>query len=281
MSQKVGKRTGLCRGGAVGLVALLLLLATVPGLAQTGPETMNFQGRLLDDGGSPVTEPRCMRFRLCSDVDCFESPWPLPAAEFEYHLVTPEIGTYKDGLFTVALGSVQAIEPALLYDRDTLFLEIGVALPAEPCSDLPPEEWDTMLPRGQLQASAYAQRSRRVRTVESDNTPLIEVVNTGSGEAVYGQTASTTSGVAAGYFEAVGGSGQTYGVSATSASGIGVRGTGGGASGQVPSAKVGVWGDTDGGIGVLGYTSSTDAGASGVAGWATAASGQTYGVWGS
>jgi hypothetical protein len=281
MSQDFAKRAMSCRGLAVGMVMLLLLLSTAPGLAQTGPDTMNFQGRLLDDAGSPVTEPRCMRFRLCSDADCLESPWPFPDAEFEHHLVAPESGNYKAGLFTVALGSVYGIEPALLYDRDTLFLEMAVAPPADPCSELPPEEWATMEPRSQLRASAYAQRSRRVRTTESDNVPLVEVVNTGSGGAVYGQTASTAGGVAAGEFRAVGVSGQTYGVSARSASGIGVRGIGGGPSGQVPSGKVGVWGDTSDGTGVLGYSSSTTANMAGVAGWATAASGQTYGVWGS
>jgi hypothetical protein len=259
---------------------LLVLTASVPGLAQTGPEVMNFQGRLLDAGGNPVTDPRCLRFRLCSDADCFESPWPFPLAEFEHHFVIPENGSYKAGLFTVALGSVHAIAPDLLYNHDTLFLEIGVAPEADPCSDLPPEEWDTMAPRSQLRASAYAQRSRRVRTVESDNAPLVEVVNTGSGGAVYGQTSSTASGVAAGEFRAVGATGQTFGVSARSTTGIGVQGTGGGPSGQVPSAKVGVWGDTNDGIGVLGYTNSTTANMAGVAGWATAASGQTYGVWG-
>jgi hypothetical protein len=281
VNRKNHRNVACWRVVAAVLAVLLVLIASVPGLAQTGPETMNFQGRLLDGDGNPVTEPRCMRFRLCSDADCLESPWPLPAAEFEYYLVTPEVGTYKAGLFTVALGSVHAIESALLYDRDALFLEMGVAPAADPCSILPSEEWETMLPRSQLRASAYAQRSRRVRTTESDNAPLIEVINTGSGEAVYGQTASTTGGVAAGYFEAVGATGQTYGVSAKSASGIGVRGIGGGPSGQVPSGKVGVWGDTSDGTGVLGYSSSTTANMAGVAGWATAASGQTYGVWGS
>ena len=241
------------RGLAAVLAVLLVLVASVPGLAQTGPETMNFQGRLLDGDGNPVTEPRCMRFRLCSDADCAESPWPLPSAEFEYHLVIPEDGTYKAGLFTAALGSVYEIEPALLYNWDTLFLELGVASPADPCSELPPEEWETMLPRSELRTSAYAQRSRRVRTTESGNVPLVEVVNTSSGGAVYGQTTS----------------------------GIGVRGISGGVSGQIPAVQVGVWGDTNAGIGVLGYSSSAPDDMAGVAGWATAASGQTYGVWGS
>jgi hypothetical protein len=189
-------------------VMLLLLLSTVPVPAQTGPQTMNFQGRLLDSSGSPVTEPRCMRFRLCSDPDCFESRWPLPPDGFEYHLATPEYGTYKAGLFAVALGSVYGIEPDLLYDHDTLYLEMGVALPEDPCSELPEELWDTMEPRSQLRAGAYAQRSRRVRTEESDSVPLVEVVNTGSGGAVYGQTASTVSGAAAGDFRAVGAAGR-------------------------------------------------------------------------
>jgi hypothetical protein len=292
MSRNLAKRVVSFRGLAAGVLVVLLLLSAIPGLAQTGPETMNFQGRLLDASGIPLVEMHCLRFRLCLDGGNVETctdtkVWPSEAP-FEYHRVTPATGTYKAGLFTVTLGDPpepdvdQPLSPDLMYDHDTLYLEMGVApLLAEPCSDVDPVEYMTMEPRSQLRASAYAQRSRRVRTAESDNVALVEVVNTGSGGAVYGQTGSTSSGAAAGEFRALGATGQTFGVSATSTSGIGVRGIGGGSSGQGTSAKVGVWGDTSAGIGVLGYTGSTTANMAGVAGWATAASGQTYGVWGS
>ncbi|HEY54070.1 MAG TPA: hypothetical protein G4N94_11495 [Caldilineae bacterium] len=62
--------------------------------------------------------------------------------------------------------------------------------------------------------------------------------------------------------------------------GRGVRGVGHAPSGVSPSISLGLWGDTDSGIGVLGYTSSTTTDMAGVAGSATASSGRTYGVWG-
>jgi hypothetical protein len=53
MRQNRGKSVLLGRCLALGVVVLLLVLSAVPGLAQTGPEKMNFQGRLLDGGGTP------------------------------------------------------------------------------------------------------------------------------------------------------------------------------------------------------------------------------------
>jgi hypothetical protein len=198
------------RLGLVAMLAILLaLISTVPGLAQSGPDTMNFQGRLLDNSGNPLGGvTRCMRFRMCSDSGCTTQVWP--GSGYEYHAVTTESGTYKAGLFTVALGSNWDILPTLLYDYDTLYLEIGVADE----TTCPGTNWTLLTPRSQLRANAYAQRARRVRTQEGDDTYLVSVANTGSGGGVYAQTGSTTSGIAAGYFYATASSGCTYGVHA-------------------------------------------------------------------
>lgn len=263
-----GKTVGDCipwRGLAVGVVLVLLLLGTVPGMAQTGPDTMNFQGRLLDAGGAPVTEPRCMRFRLCGDANCIEPWWPDPVGPFEHHLIFPESGPHTAGLFTVALGSIHGIEPVLLYDHDTLFLEIGVAPDVDPCYDQPEVDWHTMEPRSQLGASAYAQRSRRVRTEESDVGNLVHVVNVGPGGGIYAKTESTTNGAAAGTFHADGSSGETRGILAQvdSPQGTGVRAEGGYhgvyGEGTDPSGiTYGVYGYSGGsnGTGVLGKSQS-------------------------
>jgi hypothetical protein len=73
MSLDLVKRVISVRGLAAGVVVVLLLLSALPGLAQSGPETMNFQGRLLDAGGNPLTEMHCLRFRLCLEGDNAET----------------------------------------------------------------------------------------------------------------------------------------------------------------------------------------------------------------
>jgi hypothetical protein len=197
----------------IATAALALLSATVS-LAQSGPDTMNFQGRLLDSSGNPLGgEAHCMRFRICLDGDCAEPLWPN--GDYEYHLVTTEGGTYKDGLFNVALGNKAPIVPTLFYGFDDLFLEIGVSEADSGC-DGAGEEYAVMMPRSQLRAHGYAQRSRRVHTRESDSTYLVSVTNTGSGGAIYAETDSTAENAAAGYFKADAESGQAYGLRVTS-----------------------------------------------------------------
>ena len=297
------RRALLRRGLAVGVVMLLITLSTVPGLAQTGPNTMNFQGQLLDSSGNPLTSSHCVRFRLCSDSSCDTQVWPQSG--FEYHAVTPESGTYKAGLFSVVLGSTEAIPPKVMYDSDELFLELGVADEAS----CPGSTWWTLTPRSQLRASAYAQRSRRVRTSESDDGNLVHVENMGQGGAIYGRTNSTLDGTAAGYFQATGAYGETRGVYGQAASlyGDGVHGMGGyrgvygkgadptgitygvygtseGASGYgvwgQSVHKDGVHGSSTNSNGVYGSTSSSGNGTAGVFGVASAAAGETYGVYG-
>lgn len=75
-------RIKLWRGLAVGLLALLTVLATAPGLAQTGPDSMNFQGRLLAADSKPRDgESHCLRFRICNDGACTTRLWP-PVADY-------------------------------------------------------------------------------------------------------------------------------------------------------------------------------------------------------
>ena len=209
------KKSSWHRVAAV-LTILVVLVSSVPGLAQTGPETMGFQGRLLDSGGNPRGgETHCMRFRICTDASseasCTASKvWPVSAGH-EYHGVTTESGTYKAGLFTVALGSVEPIPAVLMYDSDTLYLEIGVSDDGASCDGVD-ETYTLMDPPSQLRVSAFAQRSRRVRSEESDDDFLISVSNTGQGGGIYAKTNSSTFEAAAGSFEVAENAGMTAAV---------------------------------------------------------------------
>jgi len=192
------------------VATLLVVLCPAASQAQSGPDTMNSQGRLLDSGGNPRGgEAHCLRFRICSDSDCTTQVWP--SSGYEEHAVTTESGTYKAGLFSVALGTTSPIPPALMYDYDGLYLEIGVADE----TTCPGTNWSTMDPPSPLRANAYAQRSRRVRTTEGDDAYLVDVRNSGPGgatHAIYAENRSTGNYAAAGRFQAYGTTGTTYGL---------------------------------------------------------------------
>jgi hypothetical protein len=250
----------------VGALALLLVtLFPIVISAQTGPDTMNYQGWLLDASGEPRGgETHCMRFRICSDGACSNQRWP--GSGYEYHTVATESGVNKGGLFNVTLGSVNPIPPTLTYDYDALYLEIGVSDAGSGCQAA---AYTTLLPRSQLQTNAYAQRSRRVRTEESDDAYLINIRNTGSGGGISARTDSTSDGAQAGSFTAAGSSGRSWAVYARNLS-------------TSDNARVGdFWasGTSGGTYGV--YVENNSAGDTATTGffWANADSGSTKAVW--
>jgi len=284
---------------------VLLLIAFFPKLISaqgTGPDTMNYQGWLLDNNGDPRSnETHCMRFRLCSDSGCAAPVWP--GSGYEYHTVTTGDGDYKGGLFNVTLGSVNPMPPTLMFDYDTLYLEVGVSDASSGCDGVG-ETYTVMEPRSQLRSNAYAQRSRRVNTEESDDTYLIQVTNTGAGggisaqtrsasddaraasflaagttgqtHAVYAQNDSTGDGARAGFFDAQGDSGATYGVYTTidSPEGVALYATG------PTTGVVGIATDnTRVTRGVYGQVDSTADGAASGYFLAEGTSGQTYGLY--
>jgi hypothetical protein len=132
-----------------------------------------------------------------------------PTSGFEGHNVQTESGTHKGGLFNVTLGETSPISPALLFDHDVLYVEINVA-DESLCAGA--TKWSRMSPLSRIQASAYAQRSRRVHTQESDDDYLVHVENTGQGGAIYAETDSTDDYNEAAYFKANASSGVTFGV---------------------------------------------------------------------
>ena len=83
----------------------------------------------------------------------------------------------------LALVMAAILSTNLMADDDSLWLEIGVSDDDSSCDGVD-ETYATMLPRSKLQTNAYAQRSRRVVTEESDDTYLISVKNTGQGGGI-------------------------------------------------------------------------------------------------
>lgn len=203
------------------LVLLVAFVAPIVSQAESGtePDTMNFQGRLLDSSGNPLSDAyRCMRVRICSDGEseatCNTSQqWP--ESSYEYHTVQTESGSYKAGLFSVALGSAIALPPGLFHAYDELYLEIGVGAYDLNCT-IP--LYTVLEPRSRLHASAYALRSRRVHTIESDDDYLISVQNNGTGGGVEASVQGTESTTTAGSFTVNSATGPTRAIMATNIS---------------------------------------------------------------
>jgi hypothetical protein len=200
--------------GWLGLVVMtvvvmsLLFPALVLSQAGGGPNTMDFQGWLLDSSGNPRGgQTHCLRFRMCSNSSCSSSQvWP--ASSYEYQPVTTANGPANAGYFSVVLGAVSPIPPGLVSQTDNLFLEIAVS----DGSTCPGTTYTVLTPRSQLRANAYAQRSRRLLDVEGSPDYLASLSNTGAGGGIYAETASTVDWATAGSFHANATTGGTVGV---------------------------------------------------------------------
>jgi hypothetical protein len=134
---------GAARAGALG--QMLAPAAQVPGSSFT---TVNYQGRLADTGGSPIdnTNPGIgMTFALY-DVESGGSPvW------VETHAKVP----VSEGLFSVRLGSVNALDTSHLTGDRWLGIQVGTD----------PE----MAPREKLAAVPYAMQAGMALTVTDDS----------------------------------------------------------------------------------------------------------------
>jgi len=99
------------------ITVLFILLGGAYGSALAGSSLINYQGRLTNADGSPVSNPTMyMEFVLFADSVDGEKLW----SEETYVSVA-------DGLFSHMLGSITVMPQSLFLDNDNLFLEIRLA----------------------------------------------------------------------------------------------------------------------------------------------------------
>jgi hypothetical protein len=117
----------------IALVAVLgIALAAVAGV----PALVNYQGRLQDSGGDPVTTPVTVVFAIWDDPSAGDSLWS------EQQNITPD----ADGLFSVLLGSVSPIPDSAFAGAET-YLSIKIGADPE------------LSPRQRLASVPYAYRA--------------------------------------------------------------------------------------------------------------------------
>jgi len=134
--------------GTVTILTLLLLTALALGQASV-PNLINFQGRLTDASGNPVTDGvHAVTFRLF-DV-------PSGGAALWTEAATP---TTSGGLFTHLLGSITALLQTIFQNYDSLYLEITA-------------DGVTISPRNRLSSVAYS-RVANILETRDDNSDTV------------------------------------------------------------------------------------------------------------
>jgi len=138
-STRTSKRARQCLEIAV--VLLLAVLASGPAAGVVGE--VSYQGLLLDDLGDPITGPVDLSFSLWDQAENGSELWN------EDHLDVDVL----DGVYSVSLGSIATLTPALLAGG-SLYLEVAV-------------ESETLAPRQRLLAVPYAIRAGVAESVVS------------------------------------------------------------------------------------------------------------------
>ena len=131
------------RSAGVMLWAAVSLALVGAGARADVPNLMNYQGRLTDGGGRPVTGVRQMTFRFY-DAPTHGNPLPVaaPFAETQQVAVT-------DGIFNVLIGSatVGGVLPGIFY-QPNVYLSVTV-------------EGEQLEPRQQIVTVGFAFKARR------------------------------------------------------------------------------------------------------------------------
>ena len=141
--------------GAIG-VLVSLFPAHSAHAVQSVPYQMNFQGRLNDSTGAPMPNGTYnMRFRIYSVLSGGSSVWSEQRSVYSGTGVTVTTG----GLFSVQLGSVSSLPPAIFNSASTLYLEVELPTPATAtCSTSSCESYTegAMTPRNPIASSPSA-----------------------------------------------------------------------------------------------------------------------------
>ena len=156
---------------------------------QTVPYKMNFQGRLTDTTGTPKADGTYnIRFRIYNAANT--------AVWTEDHLVSASAGVaLVNGLFTVQLGSVTPLDPALFNtataNQNGMTLEVELPTPATATNTSPSWTEGAMTPRSPIATSAYAFNSDTLDGLDSsvlarkDTTNTFSTSNTFNGMSLF------------------------------------------------------------------------------------------------
>jgi len=181
---------------AVAIFAIGLLIFGQVFAASGVPQVINFQGRLLDNGGNVLGGPSgtnyCFRFSLYDSAAAGTKLWPSS---------TPSTMTLpvRDGVFDANIGDTSAGGDALNYnfqDSDSVYVNVEVAQRvAGSCSGV---SFETLTPRQRIVSSGYAINSGTIggfAASQSASGNQVPVLTSGAlvlGDALAAVRATTT-----------------------------------------------------------------------------------------
>lgn len=120
MISKIGGRMNKQHFPRLAILALVIVAITASTNAEV-PNTINYQGRLTDDAGQPITGPKLLKFKIYGSPSGDDSLW---SSAFRAVQV-------DDGLFNIQLGSFVSFPEDLFIGNDPRYLGITVDTDAE------------------------------------------------------------------------------------------------------------------------------------------------------
>ena len=188
MNRFLGVWEKVCAAGLFAvLLAAFLLVATAPSVhaAQTVPYKVNYQGRLTNSSGTPLTTGSYnMKFRLFSVGTGGASVWS------ETRDASTQMVTVTNGQFAVQLGDVSALSPSL-FTSQPLYLEVELPTPATAtCNTASCAAWTegAMTPRQTLASAAYAMNADTIDGIDGASLARVDAANTFSAAGTFNST---------------------------------------------------------------------------------------------
>ncbi|MBI5557356.1 MAG: hypothetical protein HY885_06925 [Deltaproteobacteria bacterium] len=130
---------------------ILFFLTITISFAWGAPDRINYQGKLTDPAGVPLTGSYTMRFDLFDEESGGGKLWNPPNGETHAGVAV------TDGMYNIELGSIQPLSSAV-FASDTIWLEVAIFN-----SDT--ATWEILTPRQRITSTPFAFRSEDSETI--------------------------------------------------------------------------------------------------------------------
>jgi trimeric autotransporter adhesin len=145
---------------------------------------VNYQGKLTDTSGNPLSGNYNLRFRICEDTNCASIEWE------EERVSSTAKTTITNGLFSVMLGEYESLS-GFDFNR-TLYFEVAVG----GTGDTP--SWDVLLPRRVIGSVPSAFNSEKIDGLTTSSLAVLDRYNEFTQENLFVATTTFSGNVGIG-----------------------------------------------------------------------------------
>ena len=125
--------------GLLTVLGIFFVFVSSTIVAWAVPSTINFQGRLTDKEGTPLSGDYYVRFRLFNVENGGDPLW-----------TEDQTVTVTDGVYSVELGSVASFDTSI-FENDSLYLEVWILN-----EEVSPPTYEVLTPRQKITSTAFA-----------------------------------------------------------------------------------------------------------------------------